>query len=305
MPSRKAWAIALGILGGAATVAALGSASGSGGKCTFGETAEGTTITRTFDYTGDRTSAEKSGSDVCLFPPLDPGLVWYLESADLVIDSPNPVSWEQNDFIYTKILNQPTKEANTPNFEGLVNVHVPANSTGTYSGSGGPGPKPAGVDDWLQWSLPIPMTTSIRPQPGSGLGVGNSAHGTLVYSAGQKLVRELRWTGSWPLSGPVTMEGPVIPDGLEALVEISFAQANDDYNAQIYRASGGAPLLQRVNTGAAGQVTGSYGTPGHPDAQNLAYTSYQYLEQGDQLILEVDPAEPLQFGLLVEMALIT
>jgi hypothetical protein len=303
----KPWQWALG--GGiAAAAVAIGVASArSGGACTFEDVDDGTTLTRTFTYSGNRTTPDDSGQDVCLFPPLPANELFYLQSAELAVNAPNPVSWDQQDFIYTKVL-QYLPEAWTPNVEGLVNVHAPA--VGSYLGGGGPGPDPGGFDRWTSYSLPIPMSSSILPQPGSGLGYGNSVVGTLVYAHGGSIQGELRWTGSKFINGPLVLDSPPIPDGSRALIEFTFAQANQDYTASLTRVSDGSSLFNRTSTGSQKgngiyQVTGGYSkSSGRPNAQNVAYNSYQFLEAQDSFALNVVPAQPMQVGWLVQMVLL-
>ena len=302
MPSRLAWALALGI--GALSI---GVAAASGPGCSFEDTVDGDTLTRTFTYDGTQTTTDDSGQDVCLFPPLPSGNLYYLQSAELDVDAPNPVNWDQQDFIYTKVL-QYIPEAWTPNVEGLVNVHAP--SPGTYRGGGGPGADPGGFDRWTEYSLPIPMTSSIIPQPGSGLAPGNSVTGTLVYTNEGPIQRELRWTGSKAITGPLTIQSPAIPDGSRALVALTFAQASKDYTATLTRASDSSVLFNRTSTGSQKangifQIEGGYSkSAGRPNAQHVAYTSYEYLEAGDLLDLHVVPSAALQVGWLVQMALL-
>jgi len=272
-------------------------------------TSKGETLVRTFTYEGVATEASIGGTpDEFLVPPLPTGRLYNLNQVLLTATIGTVYPWEQGNFLYDKVLNGATPQAWTPNLDAVGKLSVPANFGGTIVGGGGFN-KPSDAKTWKDYALPIPSTSAIQPQLGSGLGVGNSLELQLTYIDGGE-AEQVVWTGSEKVAGSFEFSGDPIPEKKTAIIETAFMKANVGYAAAIDSSNLTEDLAAHPLTGKGSgptQSTGGYGDDqcsGEQKGTFVTWTTLRKAKQGDHLSYAGTPSGPGTTGWLVVLALV-
>jgi len=234
------------------------------------------------------------GPDAYLFPGPPSGRVYFLESVLQSAEIPIAKDFHQGFFGYSKVLNPGFKEATTPNvFTVCDNGSVIPGKTGNfYAWGSAPGvdPPPLSPIDDFSWTIPLPMTSSLRVQVGSGLGIGNQVKTILTFGAKSLPATEYRFTNSLTSKTGFTARGPPVPEGKRLLLETAFIKGDIQFGATLARASGGLAIARHIASDPAGQSTGGYGLHQHALKTSSTPTIWpmsQYIEAGDSPSIDV------------------
>jgi hypothetical protein len=245
--------------------------------------------------------------------------LWFVHSMKqvgslTVANFPGGYTWGQHFFAYGRVVNNGVPNATSPNFFNLSdNGDNNAGQTGTYVAWGSdpsdtPIPTfPVGWDvTQYEWTVPLPWTTSIYPQIGSGVGVGNSLINTVTFSDSGAVCNEIRITGSiTQAESPTTFlasagylrngsaASGVVPAGKEWVIAFAFMNSDSAFDGTVNRVSDGYVLVQAMtqalwNAKATThvQTQGGYGTPQADPKHSLTgavYPNYIVLQAGDDI----------------------
>ncbi len=185
----------------------------------------GTKFVIPYTYLGTRTTPPGAGSpDVLLLPGPPAGRLYFLQGILVTASIVEKYPWDQNSFLYDKVLNGSTWEAWTPNLDAVGKLEVPADFVGTRVGGGGYAetfPKPKDAVTWKDYALPIPQTPSIQVQVGSNLGAGNSLLIQETFLDGGP-AEEIRFTNGSKVTNGFTDDAEPVPAGFEDLITTAF-----------------------------------------------------------------------------------
>ena len=275
-------------------------------------TYKGETITRTLTWDGTATHGYSDGAtdvpDDVLFAAWPAGRLLFLQSAKMTVNSLVKTDFRQQDFIYNKVISTEKPEVWTPNLDVVVHMPVDPNFVGTKVGGGGVGPKPEGFDDWVSWTQPIPLTSSILAQLGGCLGVGNNVECELVAKDGGPAT-EILWVESEETeNNALTVYSPSVPVGSEWLLTTGFIKANQPYAGTVERTKGSSTLVTHPLTGVGSGPTQSSGGYSNEQCSTplggtaSVWENYVRMQAGEHMTDSVLTMAAARCGLLVGIA---
>lgn len=160
-----------------------GTASAAVGTTSVGSQVTASTMNYSKVYYGTATSRPAHAPDVLVLPSAPAGTWWQITQVQLTGHIGVKKSFEQNAFLFTRTVANPTKYPglSDPNLDVLAHFSIQGGRLGTPVGAGGTGSSPHSGWSWYRFTQPIRLNSEIQIVLGAIIGIGNSVTVTVHY----------------------------------------------------------------------------------------------------------------------------